>query len=154
MMCDTVQQPRLPIFAGPNSAGKSTITPAVSLRVPCINADDIKASTDCSDLDAALQADRLRRQCIVGHRRGSIYAYSHTENGVTVEAPEERNPNYSTGTKQQVYEFLQDFTSGGQALQLAGLHAEQPAQLALYSGTILLLTTCCGILVFRRKDLK
>ena len=81
-------------------------------------------------------------------------AYSYTENGVTVEAPEERNPNYLTGAKRQVYEFLQDFTPGGQALQLAGLHAEKPAQLALYSGTILLLTTCCGILVFRRKDLK
>ena len=81
-------------------------------------------------------------------------AYSYTENGVTVEAPEERNPNYLTGTKRQVYEFLQDFTPGGQALQLAGLHAEQPAQLVLYSGAILLLTTCCGILVFRRKDLK
>lgn len=81
-------------------------------------------------------------------------AYSYTENGVTVEAPEERNPNYLTGTKRQVYEFLQDFTPGGQTLQLAGLQAEYPAQLALYSGTILLLTTCCGILVFRRKDLK
>lgn len=52
------------------------------------------------------------------------------------------------------YEFLQDFTPGGQTLQLGGLQAEHPAQLALYSGTILLLTTCCGILVFRRKDLK
>lgn len=81
-------------------------------------------------------------------------ANSYTENGVTVEAPEERNPNYLTGTKRQIYEFLQDFTPGGQALQLAGLQAEHPAQLALYSGTILLLTTCCGILVFRRKDLK
>ena len=71
-----------------------------------------------------------------------------------MEAPEERNPNYLTGTKRQIYEFLQDFTPGGQALQLAGLQAEHPAQLALYSGMILLLTTCCGILVFRRKDLK
>ena len=81
-------------------------------------------------------------------------AYSYTENGVTVEAPEERNPNYLTGTKRQVYEFLQDFTPGGQALQLGNMRAEHPAQLALYSGAILLLTTCCGILIFRRKDLK
>ena len=81
-------------------------------------------------------------------------AYSYTENGVTVEAPEERNPNYLTGTKRQVYEFLQDFTPGGQAIQLANMRAEHPAQLALYSGAILLLTSCCGILIFRRKDLK
>lgn len=81
-------------------------------------------------------------------------AYSYTENGVTVEAPEERNPNYLTGKKRQVYEFLQDFTPGGQALQLANMDAEHPARLAMYSGTVLLLTTCCGILIFRRKDLK
>lgn len=81
-------------------------------------------------------------------------AYSYTENGVTVEAQEEQNPNYLTGTKRQAYEFLHDFTPGGQVLQLANMKTEHPAQLALYSAVILLASTCCGILVFRRKDLK
>lgn len=81
-------------------------------------------------------------------------AYSYTENGVTVEAPEERNPNYLTGTKRQAYEFLLDFTPGGQVLQLANMDTEHPAQLALYSGLIVLVSTCGGILAFRRKDLK
>ena len=81
-------------------------------------------------------------------------AYSYTENGITVEAPEERNPNYLTGTKRQVYEFLYDFTPGGQALQLANINTEHPIQLALYSGLILLASSACGILIFRRKDLK
>lgn len=81
-------------------------------------------------------------------------AYSYTENGVTVEAPDERNPNYLTGTKRQVYEFLHDFTPGGQALQLANMNTERPAQLALYSSMIVLASTCGGVLAFRRKDLK
>lgn len=81
-------------------------------------------------------------------------AYSYTENDVTVEAPEERNPNYLTGTKRQVYEFLHDFTPGGQVLQLANMDTEHPTQLALYSGLIVLVSTCGGILAFRRKDLK
>lgn len=81
-------------------------------------------------------------------------AYSYTEHGVTVDAPEERNPNYLTGTKRQVYEFLKDFTPGGQVLQLANMDTERPARLALYSGVILLAATCCGVAVFRRKDLR
>lgn len=81
-------------------------------------------------------------------------AYSYTENGVTVEAPEERNPNYLTGAKRQVYEFLYDFTPGGQVLQLASQSTEHPSRLALYSGVLIVLTTCGGILAFRRKDLK
>lgn len=68
MMRDAMRQPRLLVFAGPNGAGKSTITPAVSLSAPYINADDIKASTGCTDLEAALQADGLRRECIAGGR--------------------------------------------------------------------------------------
>ena len=57
--------------------------------------------------------------------------YSYTENGVTVEEPEMKNPNYISGTKRQVYEFLQDFTPGGQMLQISNMNAETPAMLAL-----------------------
>ena len=81
-------------------------------------------------------------------------AYSYTENGVTVEAPDERNPNYLTGTKRQVYEFLHDFTPGGQVLQLANMDTEHHGRLALYSSLIVLVSTCGGVLAFRRKDLK
>lgn len=79
--------------------------------------------------------------------------YSYTENGVTVEEPETKNPNYVSGTKREVYEFLQDFTSGGQALQLADMEVENTARLAIYDGVILLIFTACGMIVFRRKDL-
>jgi ABC-2 type transport system permease protein len=81
-------------------------------------------------------------------------AYSYTENGVTVSEDAERNPNYPTGTKRQIYEFLQDFTPGGQVIQLANMDTESPALLTLYNGIILFAATGCGLIVFRRKDLK
>ena len=81
-------------------------------------------------------------------------AYSATVDGITVSEPEEPNPHYVSGTKRQVYEFLQEFTPGGQLFQVANMDAEHPARLALYSSAILLLSTCCGIVIFRRKDLK
>jgi ABC-2 type transport system permease protein len=80
--------------------------------------------------------------------------YSYTENGITVSEDAERNPNYPTGTKRQIYEFLQDFTPGGQVIQLANMDTENLALLALYNGIILLAATCCGLIAFRRKDLK
>lgn len=83
-----------------------------------------------------------------------LAGYSFTENGVTVEEPETKNPNYISGTKRQVYEFMQDFTPGGQVLQISDMDAEQPAALALYDGIILLAATGCGFALFRRKDLK
>ena len=83
-----------------------------------------------------------------------LVGYSYTENGVTVEEPETKNPNYISGTKRQVYEFLQDFTPGGQMLQISNMDAEKPTMLALYDGIILLAATGCGMAFFRRKDLK
>lgn len=81
-------------------------------------------------------------------------AYTYIENGVTVEEPETRNPNYVGGKKREVYEFLQDFASGGQMLQIADMEAEKPSFLALYDGIILILVTGCGLVFFRRRDLK
>lgn len=83
-----------------------------------------------------------------------LVGYSYTENGVTVEKPETKNPNYVSGTKRQVYEFMQDFTPGGQMLQISDMDAEEPAMLALYDGIILLAVTGVGTVFFRRKDLK
>lgn len=80
--------------------------------------------------------------------------YSYTENGVTVSEPAERNPNYLSGTKRQVYGFLRNFTPGGQAILLANMATERPELLALYDGILLTLSTGCGLVVFRRKDLK
>ena len=83
-----------------------------------------------------------------------LAAYSYTENGVTVEEPEQRNPYYITGGKRQVYEFLQDLTPGGQVIQVSEMGVKKPVMLAIYDGLILLLVTGFGLIFFRREDLK
>ena len=83
-----------------------------------------------------------------------LAAYSYTENGVTVEEPEQRNPYYITGMKRQVYEFLQDLTPGGQVIQVSEMGVKKPVMLAVYDGLILLFVTVFGLIFFRREDLK
>lgn len=83
-----------------------------------------------------------------------LEAYSYTENGVTVEEPEQKNPYYITGAKRQVYEFLQDLTPGGQVIQVSEMGVGKPVMLAVYDGLILLLVTGFGLIFFRREDLK
>jgi len=52
------------VFAGPNGSGKSTLTQAWEKVGFYINADDIKAKRECSDLEAAQEAERLRELCL------------------------------------------------------------------------------------------
>lgn len=55
------------VFAGPNGSGKSTITNALAPVGEYINADDIKKSYGCSDLEAAQLAEKLREGCLAKH---------------------------------------------------------------------------------------
>ncbi len=62
-MSDVLEKlPEIIVFAGPNGSGKTTITRMAKIIEPYINADDIKMTTHCSDLDAAMQAERLREE--------------------------------------------------------------------------------------------
>ncbi|GHV03272.1 ATPase AAA [Spirochaetia bacterium] len=56
--------PRLLVFAGPNGSGKSTVAKGIKIIGTYINADDIKAQSRCSDIDAAREAERLREFCL------------------------------------------------------------------------------------------
>lgn len=56
--------PEIIVFAGPNGSGKSTITKMAKIIEPYINADDIKRTNYCSDLEAAQLAERMRGQAI------------------------------------------------------------------------------------------
>lgn len=80
--------------------------------------------------------------------------YSYTENGVTVSEEATKNSNYIEGTTRRVYEFLQDFTPGSQALQVAGVSVKTPGKCALYNVAILIAATGVGTVIFRRKNLK
>ena len=56
--------PEIIVFAGPNGSGKSTITKMAKVIEPYINADDIKRTNFCSDLEAAQMAEKLRENAV------------------------------------------------------------------------------------------
>ena len=56
------------VFAGPNGSSKTTITRMAKIVGEYINADDIKRTTLCSDLEAAVKAEELREQ-MMKHKR-------------------------------------------------------------------------------------
>ena len=62
-----ILKPEVIVFAGPNGSGKSTITRMAKTAGRYINADDIKRSTFCTDLEAAQKAEQLRNQAIEEH---------------------------------------------------------------------------------------
>lgn len=52
-MSDRIILPEVLVFAGPNGSGKSTITRMAKTVGEYINADDIKKTALCSDLEEA-----------------------------------------------------------------------------------------------------
>lgn len=60
MQQNNVKLPEIIVFAGPNGSGKSTITKMAKVIEPYINADDIKRTNYCSDLEAAQLAEQIR----------------------------------------------------------------------------------------------
>ncbi|MDE5865945.1 MAG: ABC transporter permease, partial [Lachnospiraceae bacterium] len=80
------------------------------------------------------------------------------ESGEVIEENVERqkNPNYITGIKREIYEFLNDFLPGSQMLQLANQEidvSKSGVKLPAYSLLIVVSTTACGVFFFRRKNL-
>ena len=65
---NAVRLPEVIVFAGPNGSGKSTLTRMVRIAGAYINADDIKRTTLCSDLEAAVKAEKLREQMLEQNR--------------------------------------------------------------------------------------
>jgi predicted ABC-type ATPase len=56
--------PEIIVFAGPNGSGKTTITRMAKTVGVYINADDIKRSNLCTDLEAAQKAEKLRESML------------------------------------------------------------------------------------------
>ena len=65
---DGIRLPEVIVFAGPNGSGKSTITRMAKIGGEYINADDIKRTTLCTDLEAAVKAEELRERMIVDRK--------------------------------------------------------------------------------------
>ena len=59
-----MKNPEIIVFAGPNGSGKSTITEFANILEPYINADNIKKSNYCTDMEAAVKAEEMRNNLI------------------------------------------------------------------------------------------
>lgn len=57
---NAVNLPEVIVFAGPNGSEKSTITQMARIGGEYINADDIKRTTLCTDLEAAVKVEEWR----------------------------------------------------------------------------------------------
>ena len=76
---NSVKLPEVIVFAGPNGSGKSTITRMAKTVGEYINADDIKRTTLCSDLEAAIKAEELRESMIVQKKNFTFETVLSTE---------------------------------------------------------------------------
>jgi len=59
-----MSKPIVLVFAGPNGSGKSTVTKLMPLSGVYVNADDLKRENNISDLEAAEQAEALRKSLV------------------------------------------------------------------------------------------
>ncbi len=82
------------------------------------------------------------------------YTYTNQQTGEVIEQEREKNPNYLTGTKRQVYVFLNDFLPSSQIYQIAMQNADHAGEMAGYAGLLFFAATGAGMIVFRKKDLK
>jgi predicted ABC-type ATPase len=76
--------PEIIVFAGPNGSGKSTITKMAKVIEPYINADDIKRTNYCSDLEAAQLAEKMREQAVADCKSFTFETVMSTERNLNL----------------------------------------------------------------------
>ena len=77
---EKIMLPEVMVFAGPNGSGKSTITRMAKTVGIYINADDIKKSSLCTDMEAAIKAEELREKALSDKIDFTFVAYSFCGN--------------------------------------------------------------------------
>lgn len=81
-------------------------------------------------------------------------SYVFTQDGPFQSDEEVPNPSYPSGTTREIYQFLNAFLPGGQAVQYTNMEAENIPLLAVYSAGITVAAAGAGMCMFRRKDIK
>lgn len=76
-----------------------------------------------------------------------------TSSGMSMGEPEP-NPEYVSGAVRAAYEFIADALPTGQGLQVASVSVTHPARMMMMSVVLSALITLCGVILFRKKDLK
>ena len=73
------KRPEIVVFAGPNGSGKSTFTEFLKPPIDYINADEIKKALKCSDIEAALEAERQREKHLANNEEFCFETVMSTE---------------------------------------------------------------------------
>lgn len=76
-----------------------------------------------------------------------------TLDGMAMSDPEP-NPDYVSGLRREVYQFIVDALPTGQTIQIANAELSRPVLSLCTSICLAILTTLAGAIAFRRKDLK
>ena len=92
-------RPRILVFAGPNGSGKSTITKGIPICGTYVNADEIKRISQCTDLEAAQEADQIRHMLLSAHKDFTFETVLSTD----------RNLDLLRQAKEQGYEIYAIF---------------------------------------------
>lgn len=85
----------------------------------------------------------------------TLQGYTLSANGELVQSDPSPNPHYlEEGPVRSLFQFLCDFTPGGQTLQHVQRTADRPERFIIYNSIIFAAVTAAGVLLFRCKDLK
>ena len=77
------KKPEITVFAGPNGSEKSTMTAVSPHRLQSyINADDIKKSNHCSDIEAAEKAEQIRHEYVTDKQSFSFETVLSTDRNI------------------------------------------------------------------------
>ena len=70
---------RILVYAGPNGSGKSTITKGLPICGTYVNADEIRRISNCTDLEAAQEAEKIRQMLLKAHKDFTFETVLSTE---------------------------------------------------------------------------
>ncbi len=76
-----------------------------------------------------------------------------TQNGLDMTEPSP-NPNYVTGLRREIYDFVVDFLPTGQGLRMWQLEVIHPIRMIVSSLFITAVTTAGGIFAFKKKNIR
>ena len=77
--------PEIVVFAGPNGSGKSTFTEFLKpTSFNYINADEIKKALKCSDIEAALEAEKQREKHLASNENFCFETVMSTERNLNL----------------------------------------------------------------------
>jgi len=74
-----MNKPTVMVYAGPNGSGKSTITAGYPIKGIYVNADIIKQHRQCSDIEAAEEAEAIRESLLASSKDFTFETVLSTE---------------------------------------------------------------------------